>query len=142
MVIKKKTKKLFLQIAEYMVAGGAWFWSAYLITLLLDPYIGLGWANIIGNLVGVTINYYLSAYWVFKTSNKKHAVHASWKYIVFTAANFVLSAYMLKALRGVGIEPAIGQFISAGFFTVWNFIWYKTWVFKETPYAKRIRHHV
>ena len=141
MKIKKRTKKVFVQIAEYIVAGGAWFWSAYAITLLLDPIIGLGWANIAGNIVGVTINFFLSAFWVFKTKNNKHAMNASWKYIVYTGLNFVLSAYLLKALRAVGIEPEIGQFISAGFFTVWNYIWYKNWVFKGTPHARRIRHH-
>lgn len=138
---RSKTKKLVIQFAEYAVAGGAWFWSAYFITLLLDPIIGLVWANIIGNLVGVTINYFLSAFWVFKTKNNKHAMSASWKYVVYTAINFLISAYMLKALRAVGIEPFIGQFISAGFFTIWNFVWYKLWVFKGTPHAKRIRHH-
>lgn len=142
MKIKKTTKKLIIQFAEYAVAGGAWFWSAYFITLVLDPIIGLGWANIIGNLVGVTINYFLSAFWVFKTKNNKHAMSASWKYILYTGLNFILSAFMLKALRAVGIEPYLSQFISAGFFTVWNFVWYKLWVFKGTPHSRRIRHHV
>jgi putative flippase GtrA len=138
---KKRLKKLVIQFAEYCVAGGAWFWSAYIITILLDPIIGLGWANVVGNLVGVTINYFLSALWVFKTKNNKHAMHASWKYIIYTALNFALSAYLLKLMRGFGIEPEISQFITAGFFTVWNFAWYKLWVFKDTPHAKRIRHH-
>lgn len=138
---QKKRRKLIIQFAEYIVAGGAWFWSAYVITLVLDPLIGLGWANIIGNLVGVTINYFLSALWVFKTKNNKHAMSASWKYIIYTTLNFFLSAAMLKGLRAVGIEPAIGQFISAGFFTIWNYVWYKLWVFKDTPHARRIRHH-
>ncbi len=138
---QKKRRKLIIQFAEYIVAGGAWFWSAYFITLALDPLIGLGWANIIGNLVGVTINYFLSVLWVFKTKNTKHAMSASWKYIVYTALNFVLSAAMLKGLRAVGVEPAIGQFISAGFFTIWNYVWYKLWVFKDTSHARRIRHH-
>lgn len=141
MKIKKKQRKLAIQFAEYIVAGGAWFWSAYVITLVLDPIIGLGWANIVGNFVGVTINYFLSVLWVFKTKNNKHAMSASWRYIIYTGLNFILSAYMLKALRAIGIEPAIGQFISAGFFTIWNYVWYKLWVFKDTPHAKRIRHH-
>jgi putative flippase GtrA len=92
MKIKRKQRKLVVQFAEYIVAGGAWFWSAYAITLILDPIIGLGWANIIGNLVGVTINYFLSVLWVFKTKNTKHAMSASWKYIVYTGLNFILSA--------------------------------------------------
>ena len=142
MKIKKKSKKIVIQFAEYVVAGGAWFWSAYFITLLLDPIIGLGWANVVGNFVGVTINYFLSVLWVFKTKNNKHAMAASWKYIIYTGINFALSAFMLKGLRAVGVEPVIGQFITAAFFTGWNYIWYKLWVFKGTPHARRIRHHV
>ncbi len=142
MKIKKRTRKLLVQVAEYIVAGGAWFWSAYFITIGLDDYIGLVWANIIGNLVGVTINYFLSVLWVFKTKDNRHAMSASWKYIIYTGLNFILSAYMLNAMKKVGIPPEISQFISAGFFTIWNYIWYKFWVFKDTPHARRVRHHV
>jgi putative flippase GtrA len=44
-------------------------------------------------------------------------------------------------LRDAGIEPEIGQFIAAGFFTFWNYIWYKLWVFKGHERPKRIKHH-
>ncbi len=139
--ITKKNRKLIIQFAEYLVAGGAYFWSAYFIILFLTPVIGLWWANLIGNGVGVTINFILERYWVFQGSKKRHLTEVSWKYIVFTAANFLISYLILKGLMSVGIPIAIGQFISAGFFTVWNYFWYRFWVFKGKPQAKRIRHH-
>jgi len=142
MKIKKKTKKLFIQIAEYMVAGGAWFWSGYFIIVFLTPVIGLWWANILGNGVGLTLNFILERTWVFKSKRSAQLTDVTWRYAVLTAFNFLLNYFILKSLQSVGIDVAIGQFIAAGYFTVWNYLWYKYWVFKETPKRKRVRHHV
>jgi putative flippase GtrA len=139
----KKLKKLAVQIAEYMVAGGVWFWSGYIIIVILDDKIPLFWANFIGNAVGITLNFIINKYWVFKTKRKSNdLLNTTWRYVVYTALNaFLLNYIILQALRNVGIEPEIGQFIAAGFFTVWNFIWYKLWVFKGQSKPKRIKHH-
>jgi putative flippase GtrA len=144
MRIKKKTKKLLTQIAEYMVAGGVWFWSGYIIIVVLDDIIALFWANFIGNAVGITLNFIINKFWVFKTKRKASSdlMNTTWRYVIYTALNaFLLNYLILQGLRNVGIEPEIGQFIAAGFFTVWNFIWYKLWVFKGQPIPKRIKHH-
>jgi putative flippase GtrA len=142
MKIKKHTKKLLVEIAEYMVAGGAWFWSGYFIIVFLTPVIGLWWANLIGNGVGLTVNFILERNWVFKASKKRKITDVSWKYVVFTGFNFILNYFILKALVGIGIPVAVGQFVAAGFFTFWNYLWYRFWVFKATPHARRVRHHV
>lgn len=143
MKIKKKNKKLLIQIGEYLVAGGAWFWSGYFIIVFLTPVIGLWWANLIGNGVGITVNYILERYWVFKGSKARKTTEVSTKYIIYTGLNFLLNYVILRALQNVGIPVAIGQFIAAGFFTVWNYFWYKFYVFKEVPdMKKRVRHHV
>lgn len=141
MKIKKRTKRLVIQFAEYMIAGGAYFWSGYFIIVFLTPVIGLWWANLIGNGVGITVNFILERYWVFNSGKKRHLTEASWKYIVYTACNFVLNYFILRGLQNVGIPVAIGQFIAAGFFTVWNYLWYRNWVFKNKPQARRVRHH-
>jgi putative flippase GtrA len=137
----KRSQKLLIQIAEYMVAGGAYFWSGYFIIVFLTPVIGLWWANIIGNGVGVTINFILERFWVFKGSKKRNITEVSKRYIIFTACNFVINYFILSGLEGVGIKVAYGQFIASAFFTVWNFAWYKLWVFKGKPHLHRIRHH-
>jgi putative flippase GtrA len=140
MKIKKHTKKLLTQIAEYLVAGGAWFWSGYFIIVFLTPVIGLWWANLIGNGVGLTVNFLLERYWVFRGSKGRKLTEVTWKYAVFTTVNFLINYLILKSLQNIGIDVAIGQFIAAGFFTVWNYVWYKYWVFKETR-VKKVRHH-
>ena len=138
----KRTKKLLVQLAEYLVAGGAWFWSGYFIIVFLTPVIGLWWANLIGNGVGLTVNFILERYWVFNSTKKRKTTEVSWKYIVLTAFNFLLNYFILKGLQDIGITVAIGQFFSSGFFTVWNYLWYRFWVFQEPPKKRRIRHHV
>jgi putative flippase GtrA len=139
--MSKKTKKLFIQMAEYMVAGGAYFWSGYFIIVFLTPVIGLWWANIIGNGVGVTVNFILERFWVFKGSKKRHVTEVTMRYITLTGFNFLLNYLILSGLQKLGIVVAIGQFLAAAFFTVWNYLWYRFWVFKEKPQLHRIRHH-
>ncbi len=139
-----KFKKLLIQFTEYMISGGVWFWSGYVIIVTLDGYIGLFWANFIGNAVGITLNFLLSKFWVFRTKRKSNMGDAAWRYIVYTALNaFLLNYLILQGLQtGFGIDPVIGQFIASAFFTIWNFVWYKLWVFKDqTVQPRRTKHH-
>jgi putative flippase GtrA len=142
--IKKPKKKLeLIRFVEYMVSGGAWFWSGYILIILLDNHIGLFLANLVGNGVGITLNFLLERYWVFKTSRPAKLAIATRRYIIYTALNaFLLNYLILKTLEDNGINVAIGQFIAAGFFTFWNYFWYKAYVFKSmTPKPRRTRHH-
>jgi len=148
--LNRRRERELRRIIEYMVAGGAWFWSGYFVIIYLDDKIPLFYANFAGNAVGITLNFLLERYWVFKTRRPTTLMVATTRYITYTALNaFLLNYLILKGLRNEGIEPEIGQFIAAGFFTVWNYIWYKVWVFKgierkRPPSAKplkRIRHH-
>jgi putative flippase GtrA len=140
---KKDHLNLAKQFAKYMVGGGVWFWSGYFIIIVLDDIIPLFWASFIGNAVGITLNFLINRYWAFNKEQKNTNVgKTTWRYVVYTALNaFLLNYLILQGLRNIGIEPEFGQFIAAGFFTVWNFIWYKLWVFKGQPKPKRIKHH-
>ena len=152
---KKKSKvhsrraKELKRFVEYMVAGGAWFWSGYIIIVLTYDHIGLFAANFLGNGVGITLNFLLERYWVFKTKRPTTLTVATKRYVIYTALNaFLLNYLILKGLKDIGIEPAIGQFIASAFFTIWNYFWYKTWVFKGAEHKtthkkalKRIKHH-
>lgn len=141
---KKQTKlarhRQLVQIAEYMVTGGAYFWSGYFLIVFLTPVIGLWWANIVGNTVGVTINFILERYWVFDSKKKRQITHVTGRYLILTGANFILNYYILLGLQTVGIPVAFGQFIASGFFTVWNYLWYRFWVF-DVQEKRRVRHH-
>lgn len=148
---KKKTQKSkrrlleFKRVIEYFVAGGVWFWSGYILIVLLDDHIGLFWANFIGNAVGISLNFLLERYWVFKTKKPAKLGIAAKRYVVYTALNaFLLNYLILLGLKSFGIEPEIGQFIASAFFTVWNYFWYKHYVFKgleQHRKRRKTRHH-
>lgn len=139
----RKTRKLVIQFGEYMVTGGVWFWSGYILISLLDNHIGLFAANFIGNAVGITLNFILERYWVFRTKKQAKLTVMAWRYIMYTALNaFLLNYAILYGLeRYASLKPEIGQFIASAFFTVWNYYWYKTWVFKGGSQPRRTRHH-
>lgn len=140
--LRKKQQKELKRFAEYMVGGGIWFWSGYIIIVFLNDKVPLFWANFAGNAVGITLNFIVERYWVFKASRPATLLVASRRYIIYTALNaFLLNYLILQVLKNGGIEPKFGQFIAAGFFTVWNYIWYKAWVFRGQEHHKKVRHH-
>jgi putative flippase GtrA len=139
---QKRLKKLAVQFGEYMITGGVWFWSGYVIIVGLDNHIGLFWANVLGNAVGLSLNFLLERYWVFRTKKQAKLGVMAKRYIIYTVLNaFLLNYFILEGLRRNGIEPEIGQFIASGFFTIWNYFWYKYYVFKNQEKPKRTRHH-
>ncbi len=144
---KDKNRKVVVQAVEYLVSGGAYFWSGYGVFALLWSVLGwsLWWAKLGANLVGWTVNFTLQRYWVFKNPHlKRHLGQVSGRYGVITLVDFVLDYFIVYGLRQLGITPYIGQFISAGFFTVWNYVWYRWWVFPQRLPSPRhpARHHV
>ncbi len=140
---KKKQKKELTRIGEYMVGGGLWFWSGYVIIVFLNGRMPLFWVNFIGNAVGISLNFLVERYWAFKTTRATTLFVATKRYIIYTALNAFLLNFLILALlkNHFGIQPKIGQFIAAGFFTIWNYIWYKLWVFRGQQAPRRVRHH-
>jgi putative flippase GtrA len=141
----RKQKKRLLEIrriGEYLVSGGLYFWTGYAVFFVADSLLGwsLWWAKLLANVTGWTVNYLLQRYWVFRNPQlAKHQVEVTGRYLFITAVNFVLDYLIVYGLQQFGITPYIGQFISAGFFTVWNYVWYKTWVF--TNHFRKHRRH-
>lgn len=130
------------RIGQYMIGGGIWFWSAYLIIVFLDEKMPFFWVNLIGNAVGITLNFIIERYWVFKTKRQTDLGVATTRYIIYTGLNaFALNFLILSAFKQYGIGPEYSQFIAAGFFTIWNYYWYKYWVFKGQEPRRRTRHH-
>ncbi len=148
---KRRMKRLAIQFVEYMISGGVWFWSGYILIVLLDDHIGLFAANFVGNAVGITLNFILQRYWVFRTKRPGSITFTAGRYIVYTLLNaFLLNYLILYGLREYfGLKPEIGQFIASGFFTFWNYFWYKVWVFpegdhpaKQRPRVRKMHKHV
>lgn len=130
----KAKHKLLVQFVEYMVSGGVYFWTGYAILnyLYYAAHWSLWWSTILSNVIGWSVNFVLQRFWVFNNKSLKgHQTQVTSRYIIITLVDFVLNYFILYALKGIGITPAIGQFISSAFFTVWNWFWYRLWVFPE-----------
>jgi len=137
----RRTKSIQRQFIEYMVAGGAFFWSGYLTFAVLDGIFGLPLfiAKQSANIIGLLVNYILEDQWVFKKgkSKRNYDKRRTNRYIIITIINFGIDYVIVSQLKDRGITPYIGQFVSAGFFTIWNFVWYKYWVFAQHPSRKK-----
>jgi putative flippase GtrA len=130
----KQQRKVIIQFIEYLISGGAYFWVGYGILdyLYYAQHWSLWWSTIISNLVGWSVNFVLQRFWVFNNrALKGHQTQVTSRYITITLVDFVMNYFILLGLKQVGITPAIGQFISSAFFTGWNWIWYRYWVFPE-----------
>lgn len=126
-----------IQFAKYFIGGSTYFWSGYIV--FAATYGGLHWAwwpaKMLADGIGWTLNYIAQRYWAFDSKSLMHHEFATAKkYTVLTIGNFGLDYLIVGGLKHFGITPYIGLFISAGFFTVWNYAWYRFWVFlRENP---------
>jgi putative flippase GtrA len=136
-----KTKRRFIiQFAKYMVGGGVYFWSGYLIFALGYSVFHLNWlwAKIMADLVGWTLNFLIQRFWAFNHPELGgHTVKVTGRYAFITVLNLGLDYTIVASLKAVGVTPYLGMFISSGFFTVWNYLWYKLWVFSPKRLSRR-----
>lgn len=140
--MKRKQKKEAIRIAEYLVSGGAYFWTGYAVFAIGDQlfHLNLWWAKLLANICGWLVNYLLQRYWVFNNKQlAKHQTEVTQRYIIITLVNFLVDYLIIWSLKSAGLTPYIGQFVSAGFFTIWNYLWYKYWVFPSHSH-RHIRH--
>lgn len=138
--LTKKRRLELIQFAEYFVSGGAFFWTGYAVFFVCDKGFGLSlwWAKLIANISGWTVNYLLQRYWVFNSKRlSKHQTEVTTRYIILTLVNFGLDYLIIRGLKSVGVSPYIGAFISAGYFTVWNYLWYRFWVFPTSKHRHK-----
>ncbi len=125
-----------------MAGGSLYFWSGYAIFALGYSVLHLRWlwAKIAADAVGWTLNYVVQRYWTFAGSHRRlsEMQHVG-RYLFIETVGLVLDYLIIYGLNAIGITPYIGFFISAGFFTVWSYLWYKYWVFPETTAPSRPR---
>jgi putative flippase GtrA len=129
-----KNRKTAIQFGKYLAGGSVYFWSGYAVFALCYSSLGWSWlpAKIAADAVGWSLNYLVQRYWAFasprhKLSEMQHVRH----YLFIESVGFILDYLIIAFLNTIGISPYIGFFIAAAFFTVWNFLWYKYWVFPE-----------
>lgn len=138
--MKQKPNRFWKQFIRYSVGGGAYFWSGYTVFAIAYSGFGLpvGPSKIIADIIGLTINFFIQRWWAFRTGPKLEKIHRTGgRYFVLVVLNIAIDYTIVLGLAAVGITPYIGQFVAAGFFTAWNYLWYKYWVFAP-PHVARV----
>lgn len=86
----------------------------------------------IADVVGWSLNYLVQRYWAFASDHPRlREIQHLTRYLIIESIGFVLDYLIIAGLKAIGITPYIGFFVSAAFFTVWSYLWYKYWVFPE-----------
>lgn len=126
-------RRAAVQFSKYMAGGSLYFWVGYAVFAVC--YSGFHWwwlwAKIAADAIGWSLNYLVQRFWAFKDQVHLSEMQHAGRYIFIESIGFVLDYLIIGILKWLGITPYIGFFISAGFFTVWSFLWYKYWVFPE-----------
>lgn len=127
-------RKTAVQFGKYWVGGNVYFISGYLVFALCYSVFHWYWlwAKIAADILGWSLNYFAQRYWAFNSDRLRlsEMQHVG-RYLFIESIGFVLDYLIIGGLNYVGITPYIGFFISAGFFSIWSFLWYKYWVFPE-----------
>jgi putative flippase GtrA len=122
------------QFLKYLAGGSVYFWSGYAIFAICYSIFHWWWlwAKVAADSFGWTLNYIVQRYWAFASSHPRlrEMQHVT-RYVAIESIGFVLDYLIIAGLKSIGITPYIGFFISAAFFTVWSYLWYKYWVFPQ-----------
>lgn len=126
---------MIIRFSEYMVGGGAQFWSGYAAFAVFDQVLGISFwlAKSLAYFLGISVNFVLQRFWVFKQKrlSNRQLEQTAGKFYLLMMVNFVLDLAIVGGLRELGVTPYIGQFVAAGFFTVWNWFLFRLWVFSR-----------
>lgn len=133
-LMSKNQSKTVKQFLKYMAGGSLYFWSGYAIFAICYSGFHLWWlwGKALGDIIGWTLNYLAQRYWAFAGAHRhlSEMQHVG-RYIFISSIGLVLDYLIIAGLKDIGISPYIGFFISSGFFTIWNYLWYKHWVFAD-----------
>lgn len=129
----KLDKPTIIQFLQYWIGGNVFFFSGYASFALLYSVFHWRWwqAKLVADAIGWTLNYLVQRYWAFdKNDLKKNESRNRTRYIILSVVDTILDYAIVGGLVALGITPYIGMFVAAGFFTVWNYLWYRFWVFR------------
>lgn len=125
-------RALITQIGRYLVGSGVYFWAGYGVFALLYSGVGLPWlwAKIGGDIVGRACEYTVQRHWTFRNQTSAHGRHMR-RYGGLALVSTAIDYAIVGGAHRLAISPYMGILISASFFTVWNYIWYRWWVFRK-----------
>lgn len=135
---EKKKRKLLKYVVEFIklqLTGNILFWGTYVGLFIFNQL--LHWPELtaiaIGSILAHCLFFLVNKEWVFddKTGKRKTG-HEITRFILFMGLNYFINLGIIAGLdRFFGVTPYIGAFIAGLFFSAWNFIGLRFWVFQE-----------
>lgn len=129
--------KLIIQFIEYMIGGGVYFWTGLAVFALCYSVLHWHWliAKGLADIIGWTLNYLIQRYWAFNDKGLKNLEgRTRFRYILINTIDLFFDYGIVAIFKHFSIFIYVGFLASATFTTVWDYLWYKFWVFK--PDAK------
>lgn len=133
-ILTKPSRKASLQFAYYNLGGLSFFLLGYGVFALLYGVLGWEWwlAKIFADLIGWSSNYIIQRFLAFGEESAHHGERVLLgKFTLISLINVPIDYAIVGGLKAIGVSPFLGLMISAVFFTVWKFVWYKRWVFTK-----------
>lgn len=149
---KQSKTELVIEFIKLQLAGNVLFWGTYIGFPIFHEVLGWPslWALATASFIGNILFFIIDKKWVFvdKTGRRRTKTEVV-RFCIFMGINFFINLAVVEGLRHYyGISEYIGQFVAAAFFTIWNYIGLKFWVFGiSIPQAiklfrKELREHV
>ncbi|MBQ8295202.1 MAG: GtrA family protein [Clostridia bacterium] len=156
--VKQTKKQLFWEIFRFLLVGGTAtvidYLTSYLFyTWLLPPeligsVLSLILSTALGFCVGLTVNWFLSVYFVFRAVKNREEANSKKGFVTFTLVGLVGLAVSVLGMQLVNVLPSITLFSSTTFLMeewkwwlmkcvmtcivlVWNYVGRKLLVFKS-----------
>lgn len=124
--------KRIVQFVEYMIGGGVYFWSGIAVFALLYSGLGIDWliAKLVADVIGWTLNFFVQRYWAFNDPKlKRKTLNTGKRYAIITIVSFIIDYAIVATMKYFGVSPYLGMITASIFFTAWNYLWYRFWVF-------------
>ena len=127
-------RKTLLQFTYFNFGGLIFFVSGYLVFALVYGWLHWHWlaAKGLADLTGWWLNYLVQHYLAFadtaRTAGHKQVLR---RYVPFSLLNVLIDYALVGGLKWLGVSPFLGLWISSLFFTIWKWLWYKHWVFRQ-----------
>jgi putative flippase GtrA len=128
-----RSHRLLIQFAEYMVGGGVYFWGGMAVFALLFDGLHAAWwsAKVTADIFGWSANYLIQRNWAFYDPKLKgQDRRIVFRYVLVNGIDLIFDYLIVWAFVHNGLTPYAGFFASAAFTTVWDYLWYRFWVFK------------
>lgn len=132
---KKRLLKLVVEFIKLQLTGNILFWGTYVGYFLLHELAhwpdlaALAFASLFAHALFFLVN----KEWVFddKTGKRKTSQEII-RFVLFMGLNYFINLGIITGLQHYfGLSPYVGQFVAGFFFTAWNFIGLRFWVFQE-----------